>query len=59
MRIRTIALALALSCGLMSLAEAKQKPAVHRVKARKSKARKNPKLKTHKVKTAKRRTTKH
>ena len=50
MRIRTVALALALSCGLMSLAEAKQKPyVVHKVKPRKFKMPKNKHFKvTHK-----------
>lgn len=57
MRFRTVTLALVLSCGLMSMAEAKQKPAVHRVKARKFKAPKNQNknLKPRKFKAAKRR----
>jgi hypothetical protein len=54
MRFRTVALALALSCGLMSLADAKQKPAVHKVKQRKFKGQKNPKIKVHRAKPTKR-----
>jgi hypothetical protein len=55
MRFRTLALALALSCGLTSLAVAKQRPAIHKVKPRKTKARKNTHVKTSKVKVSKRR----
>jgi len=50
MRFRTLALALALSCGFTGLAEAKRKPAVHHVKRHKSSARVNGrKVKPHKV----------
>ena len=54
MRFRTVALALALTFGLSALGEARQKPAVTRVKARKVKARKNRKFKARKMKVAKR-----
>ena len=59
MRFRTLALALALSCGLGTIAEAKQRPAVHKVKARKVKQPKNSHVKARKVKVAKRKRVKH
>ena len=55
MRLRTVALALALSCGLVTLADAaKTRPAAHKVKPRKVKGQKAPKLKAHKFKGFKR-----
>lgn len=53
MRFRILALALALSCGFTALAEAKNKPAVTRTKARKFKAPKNRMAKAHRVKPSK------
>jgi hypothetical protein len=55
MRFRTVALALALTFGLSAIGEARQKPAITRVKARKTKARKNRKVKARKMKVVKRR----
>jgi len=55
MRFRTLALALALCCGLTGMAEAKKGPKVHKIKHHKGAARVNGvKIKPHKV--AKRRT---
>jgi hypothetical protein len=57
MRLRVLALAVALGCGFGTLAEAKQKPPVHIVKRPKSKAKKvkRPKAPKHaKVKHARR-----
>jgi hypothetical protein len=52
MRFRTLALALALSCGITGLAEAKKKPAVHRVtKVKRNKAA--ARVKRRKVKSRK------
>lgn len=49
MRFRTALLALALSCGVVHLAEAKKTTAVHRVKKNKGAARVNgQKVKAHK-----------
>lgn len=55
MRLRSVALALALSCGLVSLADAaKTKAPAYKVKPRKVKGHKGPKLKTRKYKAVKR-----
>jgi len=57
MRIRTLALALALGCGMTTMAEAKQKP-VHKVSVKKNKGYKTNKanrVKPRKVKPVKRR----
>ncbi len=51
MKFRTVALALALSCGLATIGEARKRPAVTRVKARK--VSKNNRVKPRKVKKAK------
>ena len=50
MKLRTLALALALSCGLTVIAEARQSVAVQRVNSKKSKKVKTHKVKKHKVK---------
>ena len=53
MPLRTVALALALSCGLVSIADGKQKPAAHKVKPRKGRTWKAPNRKTSKLKAHK------
>jgi hypothetical protein len=58
MKLRTVALALALSCGFTALGEAKQKPRVTRVKTRKAKTFKVKRLKPAKQKVVKHRTNK-
>lgn len=51
MRFRTLALALALACGVTGLAEAKKKPAVHRVTKKRGGAKVNGRrVKPRKVK---------
>lgn len=58
MRFRTIALALALSCGMIPVADAASKPAIKHVKP-KYKAPKRAKFKTQKFKPGKRPKYKH
>ena len=53
MSLRTVALALALSCGLVTMADASPKPAAHKVKPRKARAWKAPNRKTSKLKAHK------
>ena len=53
MSLRTVALALAVSCGLVTIAEAKPKPASHNVKPRKARVWKAPNRKTSKLKAHK------
>jgi hypothetical protein len=60
MKLRHIALALALACGFGTIAEAKTKSAVHKVKVKKPKRPKPPKAPKHaKVKHAKHAKVKH
>lgn len=61
MRFRTLALALALGCGLTAVSEAKQKPATHKVVVKKSrgyKANRANKVKPRKAPKVKSRTRK-
>ncbi|SPE37097.1 exported hypothetical protein [Candidatus Sulfopaludibacter sp. SbA6] len=54
MRFRTLALALALGCAMTGMAEAKRKPAVHKVSVKKSKGYKTNRANKVKPRKAKR-----
>jgi hypothetical protein len=54
MRIRTLALALALGCGMTTMAGAKQKPATHKVSVKKNKGYQTNKANRFKPRKAKR-----